>query len=380
MDNREAVEFQWPYLATLIGSTEEIERSAVETGAIVRRRGIKSAADLLRLAMMYAFCGYSLRQTAAYAQTLGFASISDVALLKRLRRADVWLGALLARKLTERAGAMPEGRFRLRLVDATTVNRPGTHGTDLRIHMGMRLELGGRIDHLEVTDAKGGETLNRFTISAGDLVVADRGYAHRAGLETVVRSQAHFIVRRNWQNLPLQAPDGTSFDILAALRSLGEAEVGDFDVQFRGSSGKLLTARLVGARRSEPAAEKTRKEAIYESKRKGRVVDPRTLESAGFFYVLTNLTRAELTTQRVLEVYRFRWQIEMTFKNLKGVVDLNNIPAKDPALARTWILTKLLGALLLDDLTSRYVSFSPWGYEIARVAPRLDLEASPHPA
>jgi len=84
MDEREAFDFQWPYLASFIGSPEEIEASAVRTGALRRRRGVKSADALLRLAMTYGFCGLSLRQTAAYAQSLGFASISDVALLTRI--------------------------------------------------------------------------------------------------------------------------------------------------------------------------------------------------------------------------------------------------------------------------------------------------------
>ena len=111
MQDAELIEFQWPYLVSLIGSAEELERSAVASGALVRRRQVRSAETLLRLAMMYGFCGFSLRQTAAYAQTIGFATISDVALLKRLRRCDKWLGELLARRLSERTGrALPRER------------------------------------------------------------------------------------------------------------------------------------------------------------------------------------------------------------------------------------------------------------------------------
>lgn len=375
MEEREAFEFQWPYIASFIGNREDIEASALRTGAMTRRRGIRSADDLLRLAMTYAFGGYSLRQTAAYAETIGFASMSNVGVLKRLRRCDAWLGELLARKLCERAQAHLEGEFRLRLIDATTVNRPGTHGTDWRLHVGMNLKL-GQIDHVELTDAKGGETLTRFVFQPGDLILADRGYAHRAGLEAVVQSGAHFIIRTNWQNLPLETLDGQPFDLLAALRSLDEAEPGDFDAQFRGPSGKAIPVRVLATRRSESAAEKTRLEATRESEKKGRVVDPRTLESAGYFYVLTTLSREQLSASQGLELYRFRWQIEMNFKDLKSVLDLNQIPAKDPALARTWLFGKLLGAFLIDDLTTRYVSFSPWGYKIQRPS-RFHLETSP---
>jgi hypothetical protein len=366
MDAREAFEFQWPYIASFVGSPEEIEASAVRTGALVRRRGVKSGDTLLKLAMTYAFCDLSLRQTAIYAESAGLASLSDVALLKRLRKCDVWLGELLARKLAERAGAAPSGPFRLRIMDATTVNRPGIKGTDWRLHVGMNLAL-GQIDHFEITDVKGGETLKRFRCDPIDLIVADRGFAHRAGLEAVDKQGAHFIVRTSWQNIPLETLDGQPFELPASLRSLGETEVGDFDVQFRWNN-KTFRVRLIATRRSEPAAAHTRKTATAESKKKGHVVDPRTLESAGFFYVLTNVSRDQLSADRVLELYRFRWQIEMAFKDLKTVLDLDNIPAKDPALARSWIFAKLLGAFLIDDLTSRYLSFSPWGYKLQRTS------------
>jgi hypothetical protein len=40
------------------------------------------------------------------------------------------------------------------------------------------------------------------------------------------------------------------------------------------------------------------------------------------------------------------------------------MPAKNAALAKVILFAKLLGALLVDDYTERYVSFSPWGYPI----------------
>lgn len=378
MREREAVEFQWPYIASLIGSPEEIERSAIETGALVRRREVKSADTLLRLAITYSF-GLSLRQTAAYAQTMGLASISNVGLLKRLRRCDQWLGELLARKLAERAGAeLPHNEFRLRIVDATTVNRPGTRGTDWRLHIGMNLRL-GQIDHVELTDSKGGETLTRFAFSPFDLVVADRGYAHRNGLQAVARAGARFIVRINWQNLPLEDRDRKAFDILSALRPIGEGSPTEFLVQTRGSDRTPILCRLVAVRKSEPAAARTRKQVISESLKKGRTPDPRTLESAGFMYVLTNVPAQTLSAAAVLELYRFRWQIEMNFKDLKSVLHLDSLPAKDPALARTYLFGKLLGAFLIDDLTSRYLSISPWGYKI-HSSPRLHLETAQNSA
>ena len=117
MRPEELMEFQWPYIRTLIGSVEEIEESAERTGALTRRRGIADAVTLLRLAFMYGFCGSSLRQTAALAAANGIADVSDVALLKRFRKCGPWLGELLGKLLTKHAAVtLPEHEFRLRLV------------------------------------------------------------------------------------------------------------------------------------------------------------------------------------------------------------------------------------------------------------------------
>lgn len=375
MQNTELVEFQWPYLASLIGSEEEISRSAVKAGALIRRREVRSADALLRLAITYGFCGFSLRQTALYAQTIGFASISDVALLKRLRRCGPWLGELLAHKLAQRAGRieLPANHLRLRLIDATTVARPGSTGIDWRLHLSMDVSR-GMVDHIELTDAKGAESLTRFSFTSSDLVIADRGYAKGKDLDHVSRANAFFIVRTSRHSVKLEHLDGRAFDYVEALNQLPEAAAREFAVHVRVSPKHVVPCRLIGIRKSEPAAERTRAKILAESRKKGRITDPRTLESAGFMTVLTNLPLNDIPPAQILDLYRFRWQIEMNFKDRKSILELDTLPAKDPALAHTYLYAKLLGTLLIDDLTSRYLSFSPWGYEIQPAT--LDVASS----
>ena len=52
----------------------------------------------------------------------------------------------------------------------------------------------------------------------------------------------------------------------------------------------------------------------------------------------------------VLELYRYRWQIELAFKRLKQLLKLGHLPHQRPDIARTWILAKLVVALLLESL------------------------------
>jgi hypothetical protein len=368
MDAHVAIEYQWPYLLTFLPSGEELERTAKETGALLRKRGVPSAEALLRLALAYGFCGLTLRQTAAWAQVAKVAEVSDVALLKRLRSADSWLGLILGLKLAERAPPpLATGKRRLRLVDATTISRPGSAGIDWRVHLGFDLSTLA-IDQIELTDVTGGETLSRFALQPGEVVVGDRGYAHRKGLRSVIDSGAEFVVRLNWQNLPLQDGRGRSFDLLEFLRQLPEVEAGEANVLVAPSAKDgipALPARIVAVRKSEAAAEASRDRVLKERSKKSRSVDPRTLESAGYVFVLTSLPAEVLSAAEVLEVYRFRWQVELAFKRLKSLLHLGDLPARDPPLARSFIFAKLLAALLLEDFTDWFLVFSPWGYRLA---------------
>jgi len=71
------------------------------------------------------------------------------------------------------------------------------------------------------------------------------------------------------------------------------------------------------------------------------------------------MAEEQLPAAQSLDLYRFRWQIEMVFKRLKGLLGLDQLSAKDPHLARSALYAKLLAALLLEDLTGKFLSFSP---------------------
>ena len=111
-------------LARLPGALD-LEATARSSGALKRRRGVRSATNLLRLALGYAVCGMSLRDAAAWAEIDEIAEVSDVALLNRLRKAAVWLGKIVGSILAARMGPAGNQR-RWRLVDATTLSCPGS--------------------------------------------------------------------------------------------------------------------------------------------------------------------------------------------------------------------------------------------------------------
>jgi Transposase DDE domain len=377
MDTLNLLETQWEYLLSMLPAKVDLEASARDKGALLRRRVIQSAETLLRLALAYC-CGLSLRQTSCWAHLQGLGKLSQVGVMKCLRRSAAWLEFLVVTKLAERAECRQIQGLRLRLVDATTVSAPGSQGTDWRVHLGF--DLGSlTIDAVELTGAEGGESLSRFQVGAREVLIGDRGYAHRRGLWSVRQAGGDFLVRSTWQNLPLQTLGGEPFDLLRAARSLPQGEVGEFAVQTVATRKvPAMAARMIILRKSEEAAEQAREKIRKEARKKGRAVDPRTLEAAGYIFLLTSLPAAQLKASEVLELYRFRWQVELAFKRLKSLWDLGSVPAKDPDLARAYIYAKLLIAVLVEDLTQEVLRATPpWGVRGGVVPPAGELVAGP---
>ena len=363
------VEHDWPFLLSLLApGWEDLAR---ETGAFQRRRGVPDVPSFLRLILAYCYCGLSLRLTVFWAALKGVADLSEVALLKRLRRARPWLGRLLAAQLARRS-AFPtalvgDGRdLRVRLVDATTVSCPGSRGSDWRVHLGLDLA-SLTVTQVELTRAEGaagGESLKRLPTGPAVITVGDRGYSHRQGIAAVAQAGGWLVVRLCWSTVPLEHPEGGVFDLFVALRTLAAGQVGEWAVRTAPARDgtPAVAGRLVALRKAPEAAEEGRRRVHQEARRKGKTPTARSLEAAEYIFLFTTVPVERLTAVAVLELYRFRWQIELAFKRFKSLLELDELPAKDPELCQTILLTKLLGALLVDDLTHRWVDFSPWGY------------------
>lgn len=353
---------EWGVITGLL--PPEWRELARETGALQRARQVRDPDTLLLLVLLHVASGLSLRQAAARAQVMGIASISDVGLMKRLRGAEQWLHALTARMYRSSPFHNPTSDAptvrRVRVVDATNVSEPGSTGTDWRIHYVLQFP-SLECDFFEVTDVSGGESYTRLPVRAGDVILADRGYAHRAGVASVLRSGGDVVVRLNTTNFPL-LQDGRPFSLLAAARTLTEHEPGEWRVEFK-VSGERHAARVCAVRKSDEAAQRARKHVMKSLARKGRQVRPETLEMAEYIMVLTTLGE-ETSTAEVLELYRSRWQVELAFKRIKTLLGAGHVPKADPESARAWIYGKLLAVLLIERLVQEARFFSPWGFQL----------------
>ncbi len=88
----------------------DLDRLAVETTAIQRKRELVDGVSLLRIALARGPGGLSLRQTAAWASMLGIANLSNPGVKYRLNHATTFLAALVEHLL---AAKVPGADFAL---------------------------------------------------------------------------------------------------------------------------------------------------------------------------------------------------------------------------------------------------------------------------
>jgi hypothetical protein len=121
----------------------------------------------------------------------------------------------------------------------------------------------------------------------------------------------------------------------------------------------LGTARLSAVRLPPDKVQTSKARILNDNRRKGRVVQPKTLEAANHVLLLTSLDPDEYPAERVGALYRLRWQVELAFKRLKSLLHLDALRAKDPELARVWIFTNLLAAFMIDDMVQHMLDYPP---------------------
>lgn len=353
MTHESLLNSDWNALVRRLGGARRLEAGARETGAFARARAVKCAVDLLRLALAYCLSHAGLRTAAAWAEGAGLASLSNVALLGRLRNMAPWLekivADLLARDLPKRV--VVKGRP-IRLVDATTVPRAGKLGRDSggvwRVHAVFDLPH-DRFSMFDLTSEAEGERLDRASVVAGEIRIADRGYLHVAHIRTVIAAGADVVIRAGWRQVRWLDAKGETVDLIGLFEKSRSSRI-DREIWIKQGAASALRMRLVAVRKPKAEAVAAQAKARRNASDRCRDIMPGTLIAAEWMIVLTSLDKADYPADKVLALYRLRWRIEVAFKRLKSLVGLNGPPGEDAAVAKAHVLCHLLAILLTEPL------------------------------
>jgi hypothetical protein len=216
-----------------------------------------------------------------------------------------------------------------------------------------------------VSDVPMGETLKHFPLRAGDVAVADRGYAHAQGMREAVKQGAELIVRLNPFSVGLCDLTEQPLALCAVLKRQKTDTLRPLEVVIHSTCGQH-TVRGWGHAYRVSAEQAGR--ARYKCRQRHKKGTPKaeSLFLAGWMLVRTTLSPTVLSAHTIMTLYRCRWQVESAIKRCKSVRDVDALRAKATSpLAEVWLYGKLLYALMLERRMRRLLGDS-WG--------RLDQE------
>ena len=341
---------------------DEYREIAWDHGLLQRQAPVQLGAkvddisQVLRLVFFHVATNSSLRVTTAMGAAAGIVDISPVALHLWMRKLGLYLATLLELTTSTRELFAPErwAGYDLRVVDASTVTRPGACTTTARVHYCLKLT-SLRPEQLQVTDETGGETFRRFEAEPGQLWLGDRGYANPPGVAWICSHGADVLVRHNRGTLPLYDVHGKRLDVAKKLWRLTKRDQPrEWATWVHAEDGERIRGRLCAVRLPADKAEEARQRLRKEH---GSKVSEEALKAAEFVVVFTTVAADRLGTAAILELYALRWQVELHIKRDKSIARLGQLPNFREDTIFSWLCAKLLLVEIARKITSTEVVF-----------------------
>jgi hypothetical protein len=199
-----------------------------------------------------------------------------------------------------------------------------------------------------------GEKISNFTcFGKNDIVIGDRIYGTIPGIEYLKKSLSGFVLRLRAGAFKLYDGNGRRISLIGRIRGLKAGETADLAV-FYPLHGKFVPLRICAVRKDKSSEREGLARLKHENQRKrqGREVSKVQAMYNKYIIVATSMEK-EVSAKQVMELYRMRWQIELTFKRLKSIFKYDEIAGKTEESVRAWLYGKLLLTALCETLVNK---------------------------
>jgi len=267
-------------------------------------------------------------------------------LFERLIKSGEWLRWVVQNILRTNGMVLEKPKWledkNVLLVDGSDISLKGSSGSDYRLHMMFDL-FNFCYKSLEITTALEGERMERFKPEANSILIGDRGYVSVKGMEYAIGNKSSFILRYRARAFNLYAKGGRKLDLVREIGVLKEWEHKSINC-FYLSGTKLKPLRICVMRKDQKAISASERQLkVLCSKKQIETRKPDTVELNKYIVLCTNL---EYDAEKIFELYRCRWQIELVFKELKTTLSFGEVPSSNPDSVKAWFYGKLLIAAI----------------------------------
>jgi hypothetical protein len=160
-------------------------------------------------------------------------------------------------------------------------------------------------------------------VCKNDLVIRDLGYFSIPVLQKIQTQEAFFLSRLP-SHVLVYDEKGVEIDFKALYVSMTKNGIEKSEKQVFIGEDKMPVRLVIGLVPDQVYQQRVRNRQ-KDAKRKGRQTTERTKFLLHFNLFITNTEAQTLPAEKLMPLYRFRWQIELMFKNWKSVFSIHSL-------------------------------------------------------
>lgn len=190
-----------------------------------------------------------------------------------------------------------------------------------------------------------------------DLILRDLGYYKISSFKKITEQKAYFISKHKFGTVT-RLETGEKIDNLYLYMKNQNKEILDFNILL--GDKEKTPVRIVAYKMPDDIYKKrVEKASKHSQKKKNKDISERYKNELKYSVFITNIPLSVLPSELVGTLYKYRWEIELIFKELKSVFNLdNNYSIKNENRLKTNIYLKLIAFMLLAPLKNMLLSTS----------------------
>jgi hypothetical protein len=241
------------------------------------------------------------------------------------------------------------------LKDNFSGNGGGVAGITIQYEFDLKT---GEFLDLTITEASrndqtdSGETADN--ICENDLVLRDMGYFSTSVLKKIGEKNAFFLSRLP-ASISVYDENGIEVDFTKIRTLMSKNGIKIMEKQVLIGESRLPVRLMIGLVPPEVYGQRVRRKK-KEEKKKGRQTKEKTMQLLGFNLFITNADAEKLPLDKIMPLYRFRWQVELQFKNWKSLFSIHTMQKMKEARYMTMLYTRLILIVINLQIINRVQS------------------------